>query len=235
MNAFSSRFGRYSATRNPLAGGLIALLLSSTFSPFAAAQQPDLELPISMDADSADYDGKTSMMMYRGLRLTQGSMGIKADVARASNLDFEDSVWHFSGNVVIDVQNGHIECDSADLKFSGHQLQLATITGSPATFEMKRPGSDVVTYAEARRLQYDITGNVIEFSGNATITEGGNRISSEYLVYNIAEQRIKAQSAGEGESKVKITYTPSDEADAQTDEKAGEDGEDAPSNEPPVN
>lgn len=172
------------------------------------AQIGDLRLPISLDADSTDYDGKSSMLMFRGLRLTQGNIGIEADQGRASKLDFEDSVWHFAGNVVIDTENGHIESETADLKFAGHQLRFATITGSPASFRMKRPGSDKITYAEAGRLEYDFDAGIVEFSEHATITEGGNQISSNYLVYNIREQRINAQSGGEGDEKVRITYTP---------------------------
>ncbi len=178
----------------------------------AAAQDADVRLPIMLDADESDYDGRNSMLMFRGLRLSQGNLGIQADQGRASQLDFEDSVWQFAGNVVIEIENGRIECDSADLKFSGHLLELATIAGSPATFEMLRPGSDVATYAEAGSLKYDFNAGIIEFSDQAIITEGGNQISSNYLVYNIKEQRINAQSADEGGERVRITYTPRDAA-----------------------
>ena len=184
----------------------MALGLSSAAA--VNSQEEDLRLPISLDADSTDYDGKSSMLMFRGLRLSQGNLGIQADEGRASKLDFEDSVWHFSGNVIIDVENGHIECAVADLTFSGHELTHATITGAPATFEMQRPDSDEITYAEAGRLEYEFATGVVTFSEQATITEGGNQISSEYLVYNILEQRINAQSGGDGDSKVRITYTP---------------------------
>ncbi|HUD96569.1 MAG TPA: hypothetical protein VMO24_03435, partial [Woeseiaceae bacterium] len=95
----------------------------------AAAQEADVRLPIMLDADESDYDGRNSMLMFRGLRLSQGNLGIQADQGRASQLDFEDSVWQFAGNVVIEIENGRIECDSADLKFSGHLLELATIVG----------------------------------------------------------------------------------------------------------
>jgi lipopolysaccharide transport protein LptA len=172
------------------------------------AQVNDVRLPITLDADSTNYDGKNSMLMFKGLRLTQGNIGIQADSGRASRLDFEDSVWEFSGNVVIDTENGHIECESADLNFSEHALTTAKIIGSPATFRLRRPDSDEITYAEAGQLDYDFSRGVIEFSGDAVITEGGNQISSNFLVYNIEEQRINAQSAGEGEPRVKITYTP---------------------------
>jgi lipopolysaccharide transport protein LptA len=189
---------------------LILAAVALTWPVAVIAQEPDLRLPITVDADSVAYDGKNSMLMYQGLKLNQGSIGIEADEGRASNLDFEDSVWEFTGNVVINTENGRVECDAAHLKFSGHQLERATITGSPATFEMRRPDSDVVTYAEAGRLEYDFAAGIIEFSEQATITEGGNQISSNYLVYNIEEQRINARSAGEGEPRVKIIYTPSD-------------------------
>lgn len=186
------------------------------------AQVVDSQLPISLDADSTNYDGKNSMMMFSGLRLSQGQIGVQADSGRASKLDFQDSVWHFEGNVIIDVENGHIECDSADLQFVGHTLRIASIQGSPATFEMQRPGSDEITYAEAGKLEYDLKAGVIEFSGNAVITEGGNQISSAYLVYNIAEQRINAQSSANSDEKVKITYTPVEESTAEAREELSE-------------
>ena len=186
------------------------LTLSLLWPGLVFAQAMDLRLPISLDADSTYYDGKSSMLMFQGLRLSQGQIGVQADEGRASKLDFKDSVWHFEGNVIIDVEDGHIECDSADLRFTDHTLRLASIQGSPATFEFKRPGSDEVTYAEAGRLEYDLIDSVVEFSEDAIITEGGNQISSSYLVYNILERRINAQSSGKGDEKVKIIYTPTD-------------------------
>ena len=107
-------------------------------------------------------------------------------------------------------------------------LQMASITGAPATFELQRPETTETTYAEARLLNYNFGTGVVEFSGNAIITEGGNQISSNYLIYNIAEQRINAQSAGVDGERVKIKYTPNTvqtEAtpDATTDSEAGAD------------
>lgn len=204
-----------------------AFLLIPLLSAAATAQITDSRLPISVESDSSSYDGRNSMLMFRGLRVTQGNIGIEADEGRASNLDFEDSVWQFSGNVVIDVENGHIECDKADLKFSNHQLTLATIAGAPATFELTRPDSDQTTYAEAGKLRYDLASGVIEFSENATITEGGNQISSNFLVYNIIEQRINAQGSPDGNGKVRITYTPQTTPDESSDDRTDRDEQDA--------
>ena len=190
------------------------------------AQINNPRLPISLHADNTDYDGKRQMLMFDGLRLTQGTIGIQADRGRASKIDFEDNVWRFEGNVVIDVDGGQILCDTADLRFENHELAFATITGSPATYELRRPGSNETTYAEAGRLDYDLRAGTVRFSEEATITEGGNRIASNLLIYNIAEQRINAQSAPDGEDKVKITYTPKEPADDNSG--AAPDPEDPP-------
>jgi len=213
---------------------VLATLLLVLSPALTLAQTDDLRLPISLDAESTAYDGKSSMLMFQGLRLSQGNIGIVADEGRATQLDFEDSVWHFSGNVVIDVENGHMESNAADLEFSGYQLRRATITGSPATFEMKRPGSEQVTYAEAGRLVYKFDEGIVEFSEEATITEGGNQISSSYLVYNIREQRINASSGGEGDPRVRITYTPGAAGDeAAQDPETRDELPEEPQEDPP--
>ena len=191
------------------------VVLALLWSPLVAAQMPDLRQPVIVDAERTDYDGRTSMTVFTGLRLTQGNIGIVADLAQTSRMDFDDSVWRFSGNVVFDVDDGQVTCDSADLRFSEFQLMVATITGTPATFEFRRADSEQTTYAEANRLYYDLVAGTIEFTGDATITEGGNVITSETLIYNIRDQRINA--SGNGDERVTVTYTPPDPEDTATD------------------
>ncbi|MBT8082449.1 MAG: hypothetical protein KJP08_09970 [Gammaproteobacteria bacterium] len=175
----------------------------------AAAQSGDFDarLPMDIDADNTAIDGRNDVIIFSGLRLTQGRVSIQADEGRARRMELEDSTWHFSGNVVIDVATGRIECDSAELLFDEFRLRRAIVTGSPAIYTLQRPDSDETTRAEAGRLAYDVDQGVIEFSEQATITEGGNQISSNVLVYNITEQRINADSNGD-DGRVRITYTP---------------------------
>jgi lipopolysaccharide transport protein LptA len=214
---------------------LIVILAALTLTAHAASRDIDLKLPISLDADSTEYDGKNSMLVFHGLRLTQGSIGIVADEGRATKLDFNDSVWRFNGHVVIDVDNGHIECDSADLRFQDNELKLATITGTPATFEIQRPGTDEKTYAEARKLKYNLTTGIVEFSGDAILREGGNEVASSFLAYNIAERRFNAQSSGDGDDKVRITYTPKSEPAAGEPPGGEANGDKTTGDQPPKN
>jgi len=191
-------------------GYFLALLVLSPC--LVSAQVVDLNrLPLTVNSETADFDGKTSTMIYTGLQFSQGDLSIEADEGRATTTSQENSTWQFLGNVIIDLNNGHIECDSAELQFLGSVLTTAVVTGEPATFELKRATADDVTYAEAGVLRYDVANSIIEFSEQATITESGNEISSNFLVYNILERRINAESSGLGEDRVRIIYTPTDE------------------------
>ena len=166
------------------------------------------QLPWTLDSETAIFDGKTATTIYTGLRFSQGNISIESDEGRASNGSENIRELKFSGNVAIVVNTGRIECDQADLQFVGNTLSKAIVTGSPATYELRRQSSDDITYAEAGRLLYDVQKGVIEFSDEATITESGNQISSNYLVYNIIERRINADSSGSVDDRVRITYTP---------------------------
>ena len=187
---------------------IIAALLLPLVS-FAQDSELDLRrLPWDIFAETMDFDGKTSTYIYTGVQFSQGDISIRSDEGRATISDQDLGSWSFEGNVVIDVSSGRIECHSAELFFDGNVLSKAVVLGSPATFLMRRSESDDITRAEAGRLLYDVRKGVIEFSEQATITESGNQISSNYLVYNINERRINADSSGAEDDRVRITYTP---------------------------
>ena len=189
---------------------LFAAAMLGVTAPCASAQEPglDLRLPIQIFSEQSSFDGKTGTFVYRGLQLTQGNISIEAEEGRATIRDQAEGEWQFSGNVKIVVDNGRIECSVANLVFEDSVLTRATVTGSPATFELMRAGTGDSTQARAGKLDYDVSRGIIEFSEDASITEAGNEIASHYLLYNIVERRIDADSSGEGEDRVRIIYTP---------------------------
>ena len=188
--------------------------LIDTTSVFA--QINSAELPINIDAESTGYLADESVLTFKKLNLSQGQISISADRGEASKLDFENSTWKFEGNIRITLENGSIESDFAHLEFEGHQIKTARIQGSPAKLLFNREDEVTRTSAIADRIDYDFQKSLIDFTGNVSIQEGGNQISSEYLVYNIKDQSIQALSDNKDNSKVKITYTPNINKDRMT-------------------
>ena len=193
---------------------LFIFLLFDTTS--VNAQLNSAELPINIDAESTGYLADESVLTFTKLNLSQGGISISADRGEASKLDFENSTWRFEGNIIIKLENGRIESDFAHLEFEGHQIKIARIQGSPAMLIIDRGAKVERTSAIANRIDYDFQRSLIDFTGNVSILEGGNQISSEYLIYNIKDQSIQAQSNSNDNSKVKITYTPNINKDRMT-------------------
>ena len=181
-----------------------------------SAQSNSAELPINIDAESTGYLADESVLTFTKLNLSQGGISISADRGEASKLDFENSTWKFEGNIRITLENGSIDSDFAHLEFEGHQIKIARIQGDPAKLIIYREDQITKTSAIANRIDYDFQKSLIDFTGNVSIQEGGNQISSEYLVYNIKNQSIQAQSDSKDSSKVKITYTPNIKKDRMT-------------------
>lgn len=162
----------------------LALALAAS----AAWAQDRSQLPIKVEARSSDFDYQASVLVFDGITISQGDVRITADSARASGLDFEDSSWEFSGTVRIAMTDSSLASDSARVRFSGGQIQSASVTGAPASFEQKR--DDQVAQGRARRIDYDLGRGMVELAGDAWLTDGRNEITSATLVYSTASQRV---------------------------------------------
>ena len=169
---------------------------------------PNERLPISLNADYSDFDRKANRLVFEGVEIRQGELGIAADRADSSALDFNDSTWVFRGRVRISSATASIEADDAELSFVDHRLDNALITGNPAVFEHTRTQDGETLRGRARRLEYDLDKGILRLSENAWLSEGANEISGATLVYHIADQRIVADSDDAGRERVEITISP---------------------------
>jgi len=186
---------------------VLALLLAIGPPESAEAVLSGLRLPISLDADSSDFDGKSKHLVFKGVRITQGELGIEADTAEASQLDFENSLWVFRGNVRIDLQTAFIESDEATLNFIDHTLSSAIIRGSPAQFEQQAPNEPAPTRGHAGLMEYDFLTGTVKLTEMAWLRRGDDEISGNTLVYSVKDERMIA-SSDDTENRVRITITP---------------------------
>jgi len=162
----------------------LALALAAS----AAGAQDRGQLPIKVEARSSDFDYQASVLVFNDITISQGDVRITAANARASGLNFEDSSWEFSGTVRIAMTDSNLASDSARVRFSGGQIQSATVTGAPASFEQKRDAQ--VAQGRANRIDYDLGRGTVELAGDAWLTDGRNEITSSTLVYSTVNQRV---------------------------------------------
>lgn len=178
------------------------LLAAGAVAQQAPVLQPDM--PITIDAESSEFDYETSRLVFRGLRLDQGSLGIRADLAETDKLDFTAGEWFFSGNVMVEADTTRLRCESARLSFKDHQLLNATLTGAPATFEQPAPDSDRVNTGAAREIVYEMSSGALTLAGDARFSDGVNEVSGELITYDIKSRRLTAGAGDSGPVKILI-------------------------------
>jgi len=190
------------------------LLLPLVCLPWPLTAQDDARpLPISLDADSASLDRKTGRAVFRGLRIRQGDLAIGAAEALASGLEFDNSEWRFSGDVVITIDSATIEADTAEILFEDHRLLTVELRGNPALFEDFSVTRNEPLRGGANQLYYDNTDRTLQMSDGTWFNEGPNEIKGCDLLYNFEQQRVTFGSSECGE-RVQITIVPPTEEEA---------------------
>jgi lipopolysaccharide export system protein LptA len=202
----------------PLLGLALASVISyaSAAGPAAALASDDVRQPISLnpqqkinvDAASQELDYKTNTVVFRQIVVSQGATRVRADHARATGLNFENSRWTFQGNVQIDAPpRGSLRSELATVEFRDNRIAGVTITGKPAQFEQQRADDLGMEKGHADQIVYDVNHGTVLLSKVAWISDGRNEMSAPSISYSIREQKVLATSSGASQG-VHIVITP---------------------------
>jgi len=193
----------------PSSFGSLLVLLALAGTAATARAEPSLpeirtDLPITIDADSSEFDYVSSRLVFKGLRMDQGGLGIEADVAETDKLDFTDGVWIFNGNVVVKADNTTLYCDQARVHFVEHELTSLDVTGAPARFEQLLPETNERNTGQANSIAYSAANGIVTLRDNARFSDGGNEVTGELITYDIISRHLTAGSGDSGPVKIVI-------------------------------
>ena len=173
----------------------------------AIAEQDRSQLPITVEAHSSDFDYRSNQLVFNDVTIVQGTTRITAARAQATGLDFEDSGWEFSGTVRIAMPDRSLESDTARVRFAHGEIQSASVTGAPATFQQQR--AEKLAQGRARRIDFDMARGTVELAGDAWLSDGRNEITGTTLVYSTGSQRVISRE------QVTITIQPRPESESK--------------------
>jgi lipopolysaccharide transport protein LptA len=188
------------------ATALLAVVAAVSWSGATAA--PNTGLPINLEAASSDFDYRNNTLLFRRVRITQGTMEVEADEARANGLNFENSEWNLSGAVRILVPDGRLSSGEAQVIFRNNEISRAVIRGHPASFEQRLKDDQRLARGRASAIEYNVEAGTVRLSGDAWLTDGQNEIRGDTLIYDIGQQRIVANPTGNDPGGVRITINP---------------------------
>ena len=157
---------------------IVALLVCAIAAAGAQAQ----DVPIELDAASTNYDRRNERLLFEQVSIERGTLGISAQRADSSQLDFADSTWVFRGDVRIHSEDSEVLADTATLEFVDHQLNRATITGAPAVLSHSGDASIRVDASKAVVLFGDDDLDRITLDGEPAQFEHSVREEQETVV-----------------------------------------------------
>ena len=193
---------------------LIALTLATATA--VAAQ----DVPILLDAATTDFDRGKQRLLFEEVSIKRGNLGISADRADTSQLDFANSTWVFQGAVKIHGADAEVSAQRAEMEFVDHQLKRATITGAPAVLSHSgnasmnvRATEAVVSFAEDTLSSIRLKGEPAVFEHTSTdpkaiVTRG----SAGRLIYDLKKSTITLANnawVSQGDNEIRgeeITY-----------------------------
>ena len=165
--------------------------------------QIDDSQPIQLEAGPSNFDYKNSRLVFHGVKISQGGLSIEADEGTATGLDFKESHWLFSGHVRITFPDGSLQSEEARITFAANLIASAEASGSPARFEQQREHS--VARGRAAHITYQPGVGTVRLVEDAWLSDAGNEISAQTIVYHIREQRVVADPDEQGAGRVHLT------------------------------
>jgi lipopolysaccharide transport protein LptA len=190
---------------------LAALVLLGTV-PCAMAQTGlpagNSALPINLEAASSDFDYKNNTLLFKRVKITQGGLAVTAQQASATGLEFDNSEWRLTGDVVIVVPGGKLQSSEARVMFKNNAIASASIKGTPAQFEQQLKETKQVARGRAKAIDYDVKAATVRLTGDAWLTDGQNEIRGNTLVYDIGRERVQANPSEKDPGGVRITINP---------------------------
>jgi len=149
---------------------------------------------------------------------TRGITRIQADQAEANGEDLGNSEWVLTGHVQVWMPQGKLSADKATVQFVNKRIASMSAQGAPAEFEHSAPAvgqegtaadaanrgrSAVETaHGHARDIDYDMEHDLLKLNGDSWLSDGCNEINSQSIVYDIANQKVRADAAPGGDTQV---------------------------------
>ncbi len=125
---------------------------------------------------------------------TRGLSRIQAQRAEATGLDLGSSEWLLTGDVQVSMPEGQLHSERATVKFANKRIDTITADGGPAQFE-HRLDTGQLAHGHARSITFDMERNTLQLNGDGWLSDGCNEINSSHIAYDLATQKVRADSA----------------------------------------
>jgi len=126
--------------------------------------------------------------------------------ADRTEFDEKSGTLTLIGNATITQGSLNFVADRIAISLLNNELQRIDGEGSPIQFEQENEQGEKVR-GEATKIQYDAVTGILILSGDATLSQPNQQLSSERIVFDSFAQKVSAEGDG-GKRRVNIRIQP---------------------------
>ena len=153
------------------------------------------------------------------LVFTSSVMALKGDVEKPVYISADSVVFNkakgfaiYEGHVSIVQGTLEIKASKIEINAPKNEISKITATGSPVSFQQKMDDGKFAK-GKANRVIYLIKDKRLFLDGNAVISQGNDKFSSNHIDYSIRNGELKAgNKKAPGKSRVNVIFYPSNKA-----------------------
>lgn len=113
--------------------------------------------------------------------------------AAEQDLNYKKNTMYFAGNVVVTQGSLSIKANELFVQTNDKgDSQKLIAKGKPATFSQIGDENETIS-SQATTITYLVESRVLTLTGNAEFQQGGAKVSSETIEFDLIAQRVKAQ------------------------------------------
>jgi lipopolysaccharide transport protein LptA len=166
--------------------------------------------PLCLNASHLEYTPNHLILReFDIVDTTRGTTHVKGDLAEGTGRDSKNSTWVLTGHVQLFMPQGHLSAERATMQIVDNRITTMTAQGSPAEFESSADpaGLNLPTgskasvaaaiehaHGHAQEIIYSLEHNELQLNGDSWLSNGCNEISSQHIAYDIASQKVHAET-----------------------------------------
>ncbi len=139
-----------------------------------------------------------------GVAASSGVRALTSDRDRPATIDADEIDWDFNsgtriyrGSVIVQQGTLRIEADELTVYVKDDVLEKAIAIGRPAVFRQRPDDKDADVIGHGNRMELDEINNIITLKHNASVTQAGQTLTGNEIVYNMATDKMSMRGGAQ--------------------------------------
>ena len=161
----------------------------------------------------------TSLFFVGLLLLAPSANALKGDIEKPVHINADSVLFNktkglavYEGNVSIVQGSLDIRAQKIEIIAPNSEIKKISATGSPVSFQQKMDDGKLAK-GKANHVVYQVKEKRLFLDGNASISQGDDKFSSNHIEYSMRNGELKAgNKKTPGKSRVKAIFYPSNKS-----------------------